>query len=92
MRNRRLKKKIFTTVQTCMININRKKAFELFFGIEHPEYRHIYHTNVVRIKFEIDTNPPKGCCFESARNTLPEPFTVTINDAPSLFAGKISAL
>lgn len=46
----------------------------------------------IRIKVEVDTNPPRGSSFESKFLDFPSAFSVTIQDQPSLFAGKIHAL
>ena len=44
------------------------------------------------VKFEIDTNPPKGSRFETKHLDFPFSCPVTVHDLPSLFAGKCSAL
>lgn len=46
----------------------------------------------VKIKFEVDTNPPDGGGCETKYLDFPFPFPVTVQDAPSLFAGKSHAL
>ncbi len=46
----------------------------------------------IRIKFEIDTNPPLGSNFETKYVDFPFVSSVTIQDKSSLFAGKIHAL
>ena len=46
----------------------------------------------IRIKLEIDTNPPKGSQFETKYLDFPFPFAVTVQDPPSLFASKSHAL
>lgn len=46
----------------------------------------------IRIKLEIDTNPPLGSHFENRYLTFPFAFSVTTQDLPSLFAGKSHAL
>lgn len=46
----------------------------------------------IKIKFEIDTNPPAGSRFENRYLTFPFAFAVTTQDLPSLFAGKSHAL
>lgn len=46
----------------------------------------------IRVKFEIDTNPPAFAHFETKYRLLPAPYQVSIYDAPSLFAGKIHAV
>lgn len=47
---------------------------------------------VVTIKLEIDTNPPTKSAFETKVIQFPEPFSIVVQDLPSLFAGKIHAL
>lgn len=73
-----------------------KKAFlkESSFG---KVLKLIYERNssdvqVATIKLEIDTNPPMGSSFETKAVYFPEPFSVVVQDLPSLFAGKIHAL
>lgn len=46
----------------------------------------------IRIKFEVDTNPPAGASFEHKFRLLPSPYEVTLYDMPSLFAGKTHAV
>lgn len=46
----------------------------------------------IRIKLEVDTNPPAGATFEMPILDYPFPAAICIFDLPSLFAGKIHAL
>ena len=46
----------------------------------------------VKIKIEIDTNPPVGADYEFHYALRPRPFAVRLYDRPSLFAGKIHAV
>ncbi len=46
----------------------------------------------VRIKLEIDTNPPEGSCAELKYLDFPFLSSVIVQDKPSLFAGKVHAL
>jgi predicted nucleotidyltransferase component of viral defense system len=46
----------------------------------------------IKIKLEIDTQPPAGSNFENAFLTYPYPFSILIQDLPSLFASKCHAL
>jgi len=46
----------------------------------------------IRIKLEIDTNPPGGGEFESAFIGFPAPSSITAETLPTLFAGKSHAL
>ena len=49
-------------------------------------------TELIKIKFEIDTNPPDGASFETKYSLLPIPYAVQLYDEGSLFAGKIHAV
>lgn len=46
----------------------------------------------IKIKLEIDTNPPAGSEFETKFLDFPIAFAVVVQDPPSLFAGKNHAL
>ncbi len=47
---------------------------------------------VLKIKLEVDTNPPAGAKTETKFLNFPINFSVTAHDVPSLFAGKSHAL
>ncbi|NQT28070.1 MAG: nucleotidyl transferase AbiEii/AbiGii toxin family protein [Candidatus Omnitrophica bacterium] len=46
----------------------------------------------IKIKLEVDTNPPAGSGFVNKFLDFPFPFAITLQDMPSLFAGKSHAL
>lgn len=46
----------------------------------------------LRIKFEVDSNPPVGGTLETTYLDFPFPSAVCVFDLPSLFAGKLHAL
>ena len=46
---------------------------------------------LIRIKFEVDINPPVGATYETKFGLLPSPYRVRLYDLSSLFAGKIHA-
>lgn len=46
----------------------------------------------IKIKFEIDVNPPKGATYEFKTKLLPSTHQVRLYDESSLFAGKIHAI
>lgn len=46
---------------------------------------------VIKIKFEVDVNPPDGATYETKFGLLPAPYQVRLYDMASLFAGKIHA-
>lgn len=47
---------------------------------------------VIKIKFEVDVNPPAFATFENKYRLLPSPYQVKLYDTPSLFAGKVHAV
>ena len=49
-------------------------------------------TRSIKIKIEIDTNPPKHSHFEIKYHDYPFPYEVTLQDLPTLFASKSHAL
>ncbi len=63
-------------------------------NIEAPEdiVKRFGQGRLVKIKFEVDTQPPLD--FESEKKTLlvPSPFTINTMTLPSLFAGKMHAI
>lgn len=52
----------------------------------------ISETELIKIKFEIDTNPPDCATYETKYALLPSPYAVQMYDEASLFAGKIHAV
>ena len=46
----------------------------------------------LRIKLEVDANPPAGATFETKYLDFPFPSALRVFDPPSLFAGKVHAL
>jgi predicted nucleotidyltransferase component of viral defense system len=52
----------------------------------------IHRGQNLRIKVEVDTDPPPGFSTEAKFLLLPVPFSVRVFDLPSLFAGKMHAL
>ena len=46
----------------------------------------------IRIKFEVDMNPPSGAKYDLRYKLLPSPHQVRLYDESSLFAGKIHAI
>jgi predicted nucleotidyltransferase component of viral defense system len=47
---------------------------------------------LVKIKFEIDTNPPEGAEYQYLNAINPANYKVRLYDMPSLFAGKVHAV
>ena len=57
---------------------------------EEHKYNHLQKN--LKIKFEVDINPPSGATFDDKFKLLPSPHQIKLYDKPSLFAGKIHAI
>lgn len=68
----------------------KENSFGRVLSLVYP--RSVADHQIIRIKLEIDTNPPAGSSFESRVVAFPYPFSVVTQDKPSLFAGKSHAL
>ena len=64
----------------------------LYFYADEPDAGKVIRTEIVKIKFEVDINPPQYAAFEHKYRLLPVPYEVNLYDMPSLFAGKIHAV
>jgi len=88
------------TIQMKNSDSNIKSAFlkgntsQHLLNIEAPEdiVKTFGQGRLVKIKFEVDTQPPLD--FESEKKTLlvPSPFVINTMTLPSLFAGKVHAI
>lgn len=58
------------------------------------EENHVYDKLLkdLKIKFEVDINPPIGATYEYKYKLLPSPHEIRLYDKESLFAGKIHAI
>ncbi len=68
------------------------KEHMLMFYAEEQLARSIGSNELIKIKFEVDTNPPDYATFETRYRLLPIPYEIALYDMPSLFAGKIHAV
>lgn len=64
----------------------------LLIGAPSEISRHIQHNESLKIKFEIDIDPPAFADFEFKHRLLPFPYRVRLYDKGSLFAGKLHAV
>lgn len=75
-------------IQSAFLKGNTREHLLLFFD----DANTVANNEVIRIKFEVDTNPPKGANYEHKFRLLPSPYEVNMYDLPSLFAGKMHAV
>ncbi len=80
-----------STIRSAFLKGNTKEHLLLFYADEKVAGSVSKH-ETVRIKFEVDVNPPAYATFEHKYRLLPVPYEVKMYDMPSLFAGKIHAV
>ena len=85
------KKSIDSDIQSAFLKGNTKEHFLLFYADEKLAHT-IHKDEIIRIKFEVDTNPPLYAGYEKKYRLLPIPYAICLYDMPSLFAGKIHAV
>lgn len=77
-------------IQSAFVKANTKQQLSFFF--EDQNSSSIHPDEKIRIRFEVDTNPPDYAGFEHRYRLLPYPYEVQLYDRPSLLAGKIHAV
>ena len=80
-----------SAIKSAFLKGNTKEHMLLFYASD-PITSGIAGDEKIKIKFEVDTNPPSGATFEHKYRLLPAPYEVTLYDMPSLFAGKAHAV
>ncbi|MBI3540985.1 MAG: nucleotidyl transferase AbiEii/AbiGii toxin family protein [Deltaproteobacteria bacterium] len=81
------KSKLNETVQKLFLK--QESAGMMLVLKHHPRDR---RPEKIRVKIEVDTRPPAGSIHETKYLDFPFAFGVTVQDLPSLFAGKSHAL
>ena len=84
-------KSIDSDVKSAFIKGGTKEHMLLFYADEQLA-RSIGSGEQIKVKFELDTNPPRHAAYETKYRFLPIPYEITMYDMPSLFAGKIHAV
>ena len=79
-----------SNIRSAFLKGNAKEHILSFFNgqdsaVLHPQ-------EVIRIKLEVDIDPPAFATFETKYRLLPSSYEVRLYDLPSLFAGKIHAV
>lgn len=80
-----------STIRSAFLKGNTKEHLLLFYADEKVAGS-VAKNEAVKIKFEVDVNPPAFAAFEHKYRLLPVPYEVKMYDMPSLFAGKIHAV
>lgn len=84
-------KSVASNITSAFVKGNTLELILKFFPNEvNHSYDHILKN--IKIKFEVDINPPSGATYELKYKLLPSPHQVRLYDKESLFAGKIHAI
>lgn len=83
-------KNIDSNIKSAFLKGNTKEHILTFYEMTN-DLNKINKEEIIKIKFEVDVNPPIGATYESKFGLLPAPYHVKLYDMPSLFAGKIHA-
>ena len=83
-------KNVDSAIQSAFLKGNTKEHILTFYGAN-PELDVVNKAETIKIKFEVDTCPPRGAAYDIKFGLLPSPYQVRLYDVPSLFAGKIHA-
>ena len=84
-------KTVDSAVQSAFLKGNTKEHILLFYADDRLA-RSITPGELIKIKFETDTNPPPFVGFDHKYRLLPSPYEICLYDLPSLFAGKTHAV
>lgn len=80
-----------SNIQSAFLKGNTKEHLLMFYA-ENQAFANVPKNEIIKIKFEVDINPPKYAAFERKYRLQPIPYEVNLYDEPSLFAGKIHAV
>lgn len=83
-------KSIDSNIKSAFLKGNTKEHILTFYDNIH-DANIINKDELIRIKFEVDVNPPDWATYEFKFGLLPSPYQVRLYDLSSLFAGKIHA-
>ncbi len=78
-------------IKSAFIKGNSKEHI-LLFNPNSSNINLINKNESIKIKFEVDIDPPENASFETKYQLLPSPYEVQLYDMTSLFAGKIHAV
>lgn len=83
-------KTIDSNIKSAFLKGNTKEHILTFYE-ESNDINIIHKDESIKIKFEVDVNPPSGATYETKFGLFPAPYQVRLYDMPSLFSGKIHA-
>ena len=80
-----------SNIRSAFLKGNTKEHLLLFYA-DPASAGSVAGNETVKIKFEVDIEPPRYATFEHKYRLLPAPYEINLYDMPSLFAGKIHAV
>ena len=83
-------KSVDSNIKSAFLKGNTKESILTFYE-NGDDAKFISKDEAIKIKFEVDINPPVGATYETKFGLLPAPYQVRLYDMQSLFAGKIHA-
>lgn len=84
-------KSVDSDIKSAFLKGNTKEHMLMFYADDRLA-RSFGLNELIKVKIEVDTNPPDYAAFEIKYRLLPIPYEITLYDMPSLFAGKIHAV
>ena len=84
-------KVVDSNIRSAFLKGNTKEHLLLFYSGD-SEFASVPKNEIIKIKFEVDVNPPKYASFERKYRLQPIPYEVNLYDESSLFAGKLHAV
>lgn len=84
-------KAITSTIESAFIKANTHQQL-ISIEADKTIIHRFHHMNTLKIKMEIDTNPPQHFNTDAVTLLMPLPFSINTMTMPDLFAGKIHAI
>ena len=84
-------KSIESNITSAFLKGNTLEHILKFFPNE-TDHKYASILKDIKIKFEVDINPPSGATYEEQYKLLPSPHQIKLYDKKSLLAGKIHAI
>lgn len=78
-------------VLSAFVKSNTREHILLCYADENLA-RSVIGSELIKVKFEVDTTPPPYAEFDYLFRLLPIPYKISLYDMPSLFAGKLHAV
>jgi len=81
-----------TNIKSVFVKAKTKEHLLIFYPNIDQDIAILHADEIIKVKFDIDINPPAYANTELKYRLLPSPYQVRVYDLPSLFAGKIDAI